>query len=88
MMTKVERIIEQEKIDAVNQAVKEERAKADQTVKEERAKADQKVARAAERATEKIAINMYNAGDSIEKISECVGLSLTRLEEIFAPLKA
>jgi len=76
-MTKVEQIIEQEKIDAVNQAVKEERAKA-----------DQKVARAAERTTEKIAINMYNAGDSIEKISECVGLSLTRLEEIFAPLKA
>ena len=68
-MTKVEQIIEQEKIDAVNEAVKIERARADH-------------------AAEQIAINLYKAGDSIEKISECVGISLTRLEEIFAPFKA
>jgi len=87
MMTKVERIIEQEKIDAVNEAVKAERVKANQEV----AKANLEVAKVkqeAAQATERIAINMYNAGDSIEKISECVGISLTRLEEIFAPLKA
>ncbi|MBQ3786526.1 MAG: hypothetical protein II799_04560 [Lachnospiraceae bacterium] len=43
---------------------------------------------AVDKSAEQIAINLYKAGDSIEKISECVGLSLTRLEEIFAPLKA
>ena len=43
---------------------------------------------AVDKSVEQIAINLYKAGDSIEKISECVGLSLTRLEEIFAPLKA
>ena len=86
-MTKVERIIEQEKIDAVNEAVdkavKAERARADQEV----VKVKQEAAQASERVTEQIAINLYKAGDRIEKISECVGLSLTRLEEIIAPLK-
>ncbi len=81
MMTKVEQIIEQEKIDAVNEAV-------DKAVKAERARADQEIAQASERATEQIALNLYNDGMSIEAISRNVGLSLTRLEEIFAPLKA
>ena len=68
MMTQVEQIIEQEKIDAVNEAVMNERAKAEQTM-------------------EQIVINLYDSGINIETISRCVGLSLTRLEEIIAPLK-
>ncbi len=77
MMTKVERIIEQEKIDAVNKAVKE-------AVKKEQEKADHERAQ----ASAQIARNMYNDGMSIESISKYVGLSLTKLEEILAPVKA
>ena len=72
MMTQVEQIIEQEKIDAVNEAV-------EKAVKSEQAKAEQTM--------EQIAKNMFLDDDSIEKISRCVGLSMARLEEVIAPLK-
>ena len=80
MLTKVEQIIAKEIDDAVENAVENERLKADKRVTDERRKADRRV----DGILTEAAINMFKAGDDIEKISKCLSLPYERLKELRA----
>ncbi len=72
-MSKLERIIEKEKEDAVKDAVKD--AVRDTEEKKEKEKV---------LAIEQIAQKLLSQGDSIRKVSDSTGLSISRVEELAA----
>ncbi len=70
-MTKVEQIIIEEKEEAVKEAVKETEDRKDEEAKQE--KID-------------IALSLLKAGDTIEKVAQCVGIPLVTVQGLVSKI--
>ncbi len=85
-MSGVERMIEQEKRDAVNKAVSEAEARAEQ----EKADAVNEVAARAEKEKAETAAqtakNFLRKGVSVSDVAECTGLPLEKVQELAAAI--
>lgn len=85
-MSGVERMIEQEKRDAVKKAVDEAVSEAEARAEQEKADAVNEVAARAEKEKAKTAENFLKKGISVSDVAECTGLPLEKVQELAAAI--